>query len=44
MEPTIQVALDLSKRMIIMLLLLCFTGTKLFSNSMQEVSAVNQKT
>ena len=38
-----EVELDLSKRMTIILLVFCLTGTKLFSHRIQEVSVVIQK-
>lgn len=38
-----EVELDMSKRMTIILLFFCLTGTKLLSNRIQEVSVVTQK-
>lgn len=38
-----EVKLDLSKRMTIILLFFCLTGTKLLSNRIQEVSVVTKK-
>lgn len=43
MWPTDRSRLGLSKGITIMLLFFCFTGTKLFSNRMQEVSVVKLK-